>query len=206
MDWSNSTTAWPDVSFSPSTSSFGITVTTILGRAACWCCCNSTSAIGLRNCSITRSDAHLRNSGNTWSLKCYQNLTAVIVLCLSYLYKKFNIRVSVFIRHDSFFFYVFKLCVLFYPWSSTSSGKTKKMEEKLLSSLRLSSLTPKEVLFPSPSPPFAAVKAVFCSVCVSWVRLKVGPGDSHSPVLWFRHRWRAALDLTDTKWKTGVSL
>lgn len=168
------------MSFSPSTSSFGITVTTILGRGACWCCCNSTSAIGLRNCSITRSDAHLRNSGNTWSLKCYQNLTAVIVLCLSYLYKKFNIRVSVFIRHDSFFFYFLKKNSIL---GALHLLERQKKEEKLLSSLRLSSLTPKEVLFPSPSPPFAAVKAVFCSVCVSWVRLKVGPGDSHSPVL-----------------------
>lgn len=195
------------MSFSPSTSSFGITVTTILGRGACWCCCNSTSAIGLRNCSITRSDAHLRNSGNTWSLKCYQNLhcshSFVSILPLQ------KVQYQGLCLHQTWFLFLLlflNYVSFFYPWSSTSSGKTKKKEEKLLSSLRLSSLTPKEVLFPSPSPPFAAVKAVFCSVCVSWVRLKVGPGDSHSPVLWFRHRWRAALDVTDTKWKTGVSL
>lgn len=136
-----------------------------------------------------------------------KTFTAAMVLCLSYLYKKFNIRVSVFIRHDSFFFYFFLNYVSFFILGALHLlERQKKKEEKLLSSLRLSSLTPKEVLFPSPSPPFAAVKAVFCSVCVSWVRLKVGPGDSHSPVLWFRHRWRAALDVTDTKWKTGVSL
>lgn len=42
--------------------------------------------------------------------------------------------------------------------------------------------------------------------CLLQMRWTVGPGGRQRLVLWFRHRCRAELAVTDTEWRTGVSV
>lgn len=140
----------PGASFPPSTSSFSIIVTTILGQHREQCA-SATVILPLLLSYMSFPQhtlvLHWESCWYTVSI-FHQNLTldntVTILLSLSYLDKKLDIRVSVLTvsGHDAcfwlspwFFSFFFKLRSFAFPWRSTSSRKRWKISEIVLSPL-----------------------------------------------------------------------